>query len=1052
MLSNPVSDSFTREEARSVLGSRPFLRFVAFAAPLLAASAQGVPVIESTTPLDQAIGASRSVSVRIRFATPMDTTTILPSNLLATSSMRGTIAGSLSWSTPLNELTFDPFDNFLVGERVGLSLSKNFEDAQGEPLANGYHFEFSTWSAPMPEGQYLASAESWPIGSVALNLTVADLDGDDLPEVILSNVVPDSLTVLSPDGAGGFVPYASLATGILPRHVVAADLDGNGWPDLVTCASGPNLVQVFFNDGTPPFPPPVDFPTGATPYGAYAGDLDADGDLDVATANFNGHTVSILRNLGGGVLAPSVNYGAGVGANSPRWVDGADFDRDGDIDLACCNGGSDDCSIFLNSGDGIFVPQSVRYPVGDNPNFMEARDLNQDGIVDLVTVNAQDGTVSFLGGNGDGTFRPRVTSPVGGSLPYGLQVADMDGDHDLDLVVPIRGVNAWRVMVNGGAGVFSQGPLHFGGTHCHTVGVADWDLDGDLDVVSGFAISKTLHYYEQALAPGVLSTQPSPNSIGVPIDGSVSISFNTNLASPTVDPAAFHIVGSQSGPHASTLVWDDVERRATLTPQTPYFSGELVTVTATSALAAQEGIPFAGYTFEFMTQSAVAAGHFSSSPFTLPGSDPIQVEACDFDQDGDSDLAVVNYASNDATVIRFGPGGAPSSVASWPTGEGPVDLWPGDLDGDSRPDLAVANALDSSVTVLRSQGGGEFAASAPHPLAGSPLGIAGGDFDRDGDDDLVVSTAEPDGMRVLWNDGHGLFPSTSFLPTSGTPLDVAVADFDNDGMLDLAVAEVANDALRLFTFTPSIGFTLFGIFATGENPVSLFPWDTNGDGWIDLVTADFDGNGVTILENLAGEGFAAAEWLSTPDQPRAIAGADFNGDAVLDLATANSASSTLSVFLNEGGGVYGLPALVSVESTPYSVVCGDWNGDGAIDLVSLNRAAQALSILLNQEATGVPSGPSLAQEAGIRSILPNPFRASTQVRFELVRPGAARLRVFDLQGRVVAELVDGVRGAGSHVATWTGRNVGGEAVASGVYFLRLEAGGKSMNQKVFRVR
>jgi endonuclease I len=72
---------------------------------------------------------------------------------------------------------------------------------------------------------------------------------------------------------------------------------------------------------------------------------------------------------------------------------------------------------------------------------------------------------------------------------------------------------------------------------------------------------------------------------------------------------------------------------------------------------------------------------------------------------------------------------------------------------------------------------------------------------------------------------------------------------------------------------------------------------------------------------------------------------------------------------------------------------------------------------------------------------PNPFNPSTTIRFELPHRGNVRLSVYDLSGRLVAVLVDGVLGPGLHDAVWTGRDGHGVPVGSGVYFCRMEAEG-----------
>jgi len=82
----------------------------------------------------------------------------------------------------------------------------------------------------------------------------------------------------------------------------------------------------------------------------------------------------------------------------------------------------------------------------------------------------------------------------------------------------------------------------------------------------------------------------------------------------------------------------------------------------------------------------------------------------------------------------------------------------------------------------------------------------------------------------------------------------------------------------------------------------------------------------------------------------------------------------------------------------------------------------------------VPIRSTLAQNA------PNPFNPATEIHFELSRPGATQLRVYDLSGRLVTTLLDRQMPAGSHSARWTGRDSAGRVVSSGVYLYRIESG------------
>ncbi len=69
---------------------------------------------------------------------------------------------------------------------------------------------------------------------------------------------------------------------------------------------------------------------------------------------------------------------------------------------------------------------------------------------------------------------------------------------------------------------------------------------------------------------------------------------------------------------------------------------------------------------------------------------------------------------------------------------------------------------------------------------------------------------------------------------------------------------------------------------------------------------------------------------------------------------------------------------------------------------------------------------------------PNPFNPSTRIAFVADRLEPLRLRIFDVQGRHVRTLIDGLVEPGRHVITWDGRHESGHSMRSGVFFLELE--------------
>lgn len=84
---------------------------------------------------------------------------------------------------------------------------------------------------------------------------------------------------------------------------------------------------------------------------------------------------------------------------------------------------------------------------------------------------------------------------------------------------------------------------------------------------------------------------------------------------------------------------------------------------------------------------------------------------------------------------------------------------------------------------------------------------------------------------------------------------------------------------------------------------------------------------------------------------------------------------------------------------------------------------------------------------------PNPFSASTQVRFQVARPEPVSVRLFALDGQLVRTLIDGPVPAGRHELTWDGVDAQGRAVPAGIYFYRvITASGESASGRMLRVR
>ena len=183
------------------------------------------------------------------------------------------------------------------------------------------------------------------------------------------------------------------------------------------------------------------------------------------------------------------------------------------------------------------------------------------------------------------------------------------------------------------------------------------------------------------------------------------------------------------------------------------------------------------------------------------GINPQSLFIADLDMDGDNDIAVANFGSDNVSVLLNNGDGQFALPVFYDTGQWPVSLFIADLDGDGDNDLAVANRFSDTVSVLLNNGDGQFATKVDYPVGIDPFSVFSTDLDVDGDNDLAVTNNRSNTVSVLLN--------------LSRPVDLPgiAGDFDGDNEVDLS------DFVRFLD--------VFGGTATPAN--SIFDLDGNGE-------------------------------------------------------------------------------------------------------------------------------------------------------------------------------------------------------------------------------
>lgn len=214
-----------------------------------------------------------------------------------------------------------------------------------------------------------------------LSIAVADLDLDGDLDLVTSGAGGSSLGLYLLDN-GQVTVASAVPVGPTPGRVVIADVDGDDYPDLVVTESGvsPGVVSVLWGGPGATFSAPQDLAVPSLPFSAAVGDVTGDGHLDLVVADGGAGVIDVLRGDGhrhfaAPVLLPTQSH-------MPWSVAIGDIDQDRIPDIVV--GGMGTLEVFHGDGSGGFGPSDSLATMDVAPRTLLLADIDDDRLLDVV--------------------------------------------------------------------------------------------------------------------------------------------------------------------------------------------------------------------------------------------------------------------------------------------------------------------------------------------------------------------------------------------------------------------------------------------------------------------------------------------------------------------------------------------------------------------------------------------------------------------------------------------------------------------------------------------
>lgn len=479
--------------------------------------------------------------------------------------------------------------------------------------------------------------------------------------------------------------------------------------------------------------------------------------------------------------------------------------------------------------------------------------------------------------------------------------------------------------------------------------------------------------------------------------------------------------------------------------------------------------------------------------YTDPSS-PFSVAIGDLNSDLKNDVAVSYPSLNSVAVYIQNVAGTLDAPVFYSVGSWPNSIKIADVNDDGMNDVIASNASSDYISILKQNVGGTLDVQETHAINASLIAkIDVADMNNDGLNDIVLMKCKSAGTDNIAVFLQGSFDTPSYYNTSITDTRVfgmGIGSVDSDSRSDIIASCGSGTIAYIAVFNQSVlGSIDSPVYYTASNsPSAVAIGDLTGDGRNDIALLHNEQSMISFYRQSSSGTIATHEYCYYPYSsdfgPHSIALGDINNDSICEVVVADRNNGLVifnqaysfsflshpsSVQPNQASDVFQVQLLNAVagrvEAFSDTITLSSNSSTGKFSLSAATWSDTTIFVMTNGIVSFYYKDTALGYHT-IRVSRNNYISASTLILVEI--PGriiprnnffnpakgekttifydipedcGVTIRVYNLVGELVRVLVDEYKSAGQgYSIDWKGDNSQGISVASGVYYIHINAG------------